>query len=265
VQDVPENVTVSCFDQYGDLFVNYTGSVSFSTDRPGKATVPGDYVFVLADAGAHTFVGGITFKDDGEFNVTVTDKDTPTVTGMVHVKCGPLTQVIDHFTVAGISDMIIKQKSNVVVTAYDQYGYVFDQYAVRYTSRPMLPAEYSRPTTHSYHRIKGRRSSSKASTSRRQECSPVTVADTVVPTALAHRPNIQIYMMTPSQTFRMYDMFEETWGEWWPNRWKGYKTDIILTNETGKYTMIYNPDTWASKGSYSLHTGGTSPPRTCRS
>jgi hypothetical protein len=45
-----------------------------------------------------------------------------------------------------------------------------------------------------------------------------------------------------SQTYTLYDMFQQPWGEWWPWRYKAYTTDIILNNETGKYTMIYNPD-----------------------
>jgi hypothetical protein len=42
--------------------------------------------------------------------------------------------------------------------------------------------------------------------------------------------------------YKMYDMFEQAWGEWWPWRLPLWKTDIILVNEPHHYTMVYNPD-----------------------
>ena len=70
---VPEDVTVSVFDQYGDLYVNYTGTVVFSTNRSGDVTLPADYTFLLADAGEHKIAGGLVFTANGSFNITVTD------------------------------------------------------------------------------------------------------------------------------------------------------------------------------------------------
>jgi hypothetical protein len=70
----------------------------------------------------------------------------------------------------------------------------------------------------------------------------VTVSDTVVTTATGSQSGITIEYRPASETFTMYDFFQEPWGEWWPWRYPGYKTDIVLNNETGKYTMIYNAD-----------------------
>jgi len=47
---------------------------------------------------------------------------------------------------------------------------------------------------------------------------------------------------TTETTYRVYDMFQEPWHEWWNYRYPTYRTDIILTNTPGNYTMLYNPD-----------------------
>ncbi len=47
---------------------------------------------------------------------------------------------------------------------------------------------------------------------------------------------------TPTIDYRLYDMFEQPWGDWWQWRLKAYKSDIILNNEPHAYTMVYNPD-----------------------
>jgi len=42
--------------------------------------------------------------------------------------------------------------------------------------------------------------------------------------------------------YRLYDMFEQPWGDWWQWRLPAFKSDIILSNKPHAYTMVVNPD-----------------------
>ncbi len=53
---------------------------------------------------------------------------------------------------------------------------------------------------------------------------------------------------TTATTYRVYEMFQEPWHEWWDYRYPVYGTDIILTDTPGNYTMLYNPDRLGSQG-----------------
>jgi hypothetical protein len=126
---IPEDVTLTVYDQYNDLFLNYTGEVTFSTDRSAEVTLPANYVFQPADAGVHTIVGELNFSATGWFNITATDTVVATVTGTqgnINVSDDP--EIIDHFVVSGIENMLQRQKSDVMVVAYQQDGIVFERY-----------------------------------------------------------------------------------------------------------------------------------------
>jgi hypothetical protein len=61
-------------------------TVTFATDHPDGG-LPGDYAFTAADAGTHTFAGGVILYADGS-TITVTDTTLTTLTGCLVV---PLT------------------------------------------------------------------------------------------------------------------------------------------------------------------------------
>jgi hypothetical protein len=250
-ESVPEDVTVTVFDQYGDLFVNYTGTVTFSTNRSGEVTLPPDYDFVLADAGVHTIAGGLTFTGIYWFAVNASDLSDSSIAGsQTNIWVGPDPEVIDHFSVTGIKSMLLKQKSDVRVTAYDQYGWQFRRYTGTITfsannSGGLFPADYTFQLSDLGYRVFEKAVSFTVSA---DTVFNVTVSDTVVTSAIGYQINILIQYKPASETFRMYDMFQQPWGEWWPWRYKGYSTDIILSNETGKYTMIYNADKRGNQG-----------------
>ncbi len=52
----------------------------------------------------------------------------------------------------------------------------------------------------------------------------------------------EYHARTTTIDYRLYDMFEQPWGDWWQWRMIGFKTDIILNNEPHAYTMVVNPD-----------------------
>jgi hypothetical protein len=248
-----EDVTLSVYDQYDDLFLNYTGEVSFSTNRSGDVTLPANYIFQTADAGVHKIVGELDFAATGWFTITATDTVVATVTGSqtnINVSADP--EIVDHFVVSGIRNMLQSQRSDVMVVAYQQYGIVFERYTgtVHFSvndteANATFPADYTFLVSD-----EGVKVFEKEVMFNPGEDMVLTVyvADTVVTTAAGQQDNIVVQYKPSKQTFRMYDMFEQPWGEWMPWRYKGWTTDIVLNNETGKYTMLYNPDSRGQQG-----------------
>jgi hypothetical protein len=82
---VPFDVTVVAVDAYGNVDVNYTGTVTFSTTDPDPGVVlPPDYSFTSADAGTVTLAGAVTLITPGGQTLTATDPLTG-ITGSVFV------------------------------------------------------------------------------------------------------------------------------------------------------------------------------------
>ena len=82
------NLTVTVYDQNYNVATGYTGTLHF-TSTDGAATLPIDYTFTGADAGAHTFVGGLTLRTPGVQAITAADTLTNTVTVTQSVVVGP--------------------------------------------------------------------------------------------------------------------------------------------------------------------------------
>ena len=51
-----------------------------------------------------------------------------------------------------------------------------------------------------------------------------------------------------TKDYRIYDMFEQPWGEWWQYRTEVYMSSVTLSNQPGAYTMVYNPDATGQQG-----------------
>jgi len=74
------DVTVTVLDQSNNVATDYTGTVRFaSTDA--QAGLPADYAFKAADAGTHTFTGGVVLQTTGVQTVSAADIADQTVTG----------------------------------------------------------------------------------------------------------------------------------------------------------------------------------------
>jgi hypothetical protein len=85
----PFDLTVTALDPYGNTAVNYQGTVTFSTSDTDSAIVlPADYTFTAADAGVHTFSGGVTLNTPGDQTITATDTASG-ITRTVTVTVGP--------------------------------------------------------------------------------------------------------------------------------------------------------------------------------
>jgi predicted outer membrane repeat protein len=76
------SVIVTALDAYGNVATGYTGTVHF-TSSDNRATLPADYTFTAADAGAHTF--RVTFHRVGQQSLTVTDTVDTSIFGRIAV------------------------------------------------------------------------------------------------------------------------------------------------------------------------------------
>jgi hypothetical protein len=78
ISGTPFDITITALDPYGNVDVNYTGTVTFSsTDLDPGVILPLDYTFTADDAGTHTFTntgrGETTLITAGDQTITVTD------------------------------------------------------------------------------------------------------------------------------------------------------------------------------------------------
>jgi hypothetical protein len=80
---MPFSVTLTAYDQFGNLATGYSATVHFASSD-GTATLPADYTFVAADAGKHTFTG-IVLNQPGNQTLTISDALTSGVLARVTI------------------------------------------------------------------------------------------------------------------------------------------------------------------------------------
>jgi autotransporter-associated beta strand protein len=140
---VPQNVTVTLTDTYGNVISNYLGTVHFSSSDT-KAGLPADYTFAAADQGKHTFQA--TFKTAGLQSITVTDAANGTLKASASTTVTTSAQAI---AITGLGQSATAgTPQSVTVTVTDNYGNVISNYAgtLHFTSsdaKAVLPADYS--------------------------------------------------------------------------------------------------------------------------
>ncbi len=140
-------VTVTAYDQYGNVATGYTGTVHFASSDTGLGvTLPANYTFTGADAGVHTF--NVTLVTAGTKSVTATDTGNSSITGSANVNVSAASAT--HFTVSAPASATAGASFTVTVTAYDQYGNVATGYTgtVHFASSDTglgvtLPANYT--------------------------------------------------------------------------------------------------------------------------
>jgi phosphodiesterase/alkaline phosphatase D-like protein len=138
-------LTVTALDPYGNVATGYTGTVHF-TSSDGQAALPGDYTFVAADGGVHTFT--VTLKTAGTQSLTATDTATSSITGTQ----GGITvspAAASTFTVSSFpASATAGVAGTFTVTAFDVFGNTATGYSgtVHFTSSDSLaslPADYT--------------------------------------------------------------------------------------------------------------------------
>jgi hypothetical protein len=242
---IAEDVTVTVYDQYDDVFLNYTGTVTFSSNKTADVTLPGDYQFIAGDMGVHTLPAAITFNAVGWFSVTATDTVNSSLNGTnTDINVTGVPESINSFTVTGVTPLLlVGQTSDVTVTAYNQWGDRFLRYTGTITfssngsTNAILPENYTFLVSD-----QGQKTFVGGVSFTATGWYDVVVTDTVVGTATGSQENIEVIERPLEQTFTMYDMFENPWEQWWAWRYPRYETDIVLNSEPHKNVMIYNPD-----------------------
>jgi hypothetical protein len=74
VSTTPFDVTVLALDPYGNVDINYQGTIGFSTtDSDPGVLLPANYTFTTNDAGVHTFTAGATLVTPGDQTILVSD------------------------------------------------------------------------------------------------------------------------------------------------------------------------------------------------
>jgi hypothetical protein len=143
---VAGSLTVMAKKADGTTASNYTGTVHF-TSTDGQASLPANYTFTAADAGVHTFTGGVILKTAGRQTVTATDTVFSSISGSSAVTVSPAaasTMTVVGFpspTTAGVAH-------NFTVTLKDAYGNIASGYTgtVHFKSsdrKASLPANYT--------------------------------------------------------------------------------------------------------------------------
>jgi uncharacterized repeat protein (TIGR01451 family) len=143
-----QSITVVALDAANDLVPSYAGTIHF-TSSDGSASLPADYTFTPADAGVHTFVGGVTLTTAGSQSVTATDLANGSITGSEITFVDAASAAT--FSVTGISSpTVVGSPQTVTVTVEDPYGNVVTGYfgTIRFTSTDratgtVLPADYT--------------------------------------------------------------------------------------------------------------------------
>src|SRR5262249_3756224 len=71
----PFDVTVTALDPFGNVDINYAGTVTFTSTDPDPGVIyPPDFTFTPGNNGTMTFPGGVTLITLGDQVLTVTDK-----------------------------------------------------------------------------------------------------------------------------------------------------------------------------------------------
>lgn len=84
------DVTVSVYHQYGEVFEEYDGTVTFDTsDTSPYVALPDDHPFGPGDAGSYVFAG-LALSEIGSQTVTVTDTGDGSLTDTLSIEVTPL-------------------------------------------------------------------------------------------------------------------------------------------------------------------------------
>jgi hypothetical protein len=250
VNNTPVDITISVLDNYGRSYPEFSGTVHFESNRSSDVDLPVDYAFDNAtDGGKHTFSAGLTFHSLGYYQINVSDSSVGgNATGNdTNIWVVEQPEVIDSFgvDVLGVKGIVIRGlKTDARVTAFNQYPAphnVFHEYTgtiVCETNATAGTYELPPPATFSL--------AARGVVTLRGLLFNVigeyalNVSDQSDPTA--NGTTTFVVSISPKIDYRLYDMFEQPWGDWWWVRGISWKTDWVLNNKPHEYTMLYNKD-----------------------
>ncbi len=248
------SMKVTVMDQYGDTFTAYRGNVTFTSNRT-DIVLPANHTFEAADAGQHMF--DLNFTGVGWFTVTCADNVSASVNGTdSNIYVAPEPQHIESLAISAPTSLDVGAAGTLTVTGMDQYGHVFTGYngTVHFSTNATV-GEYSLPADYTF--LAGDNGVKAFSVSFSTDGTfYINVTDVYNVTAYGN-VSLQVMPSMPEIHYRLYDMFEEPFGQWWwghSTTFKGrivkYYQDILIWNETHKYVELYipKPDTDPDRG-----------------
>ncbi|MCY1042634.1 lamin tail domain-containing protein [Corallococcus sp. bb12-1] len=138
-------VSVALTDAFGNLLLDYTGTVHF-TSSDAQAVLPPDTTFTAADRG-QKHLTGVVFKTAGTQSLTATDTVTPALTATVDADVRS-TSAVSFQVIAEAGPFVAGHALSYELVARDTYGNVAKDYAstVTFTSsdgQAVLPGAYT--------------------------------------------------------------------------------------------------------------------------
>ncbi len=136
----PFDVTLTALDQSNNVAVHYVGTVSFSTsDRGSGVVLPANYTFTAADAGVHTFAGGVTLVTAGNQSLLAVDISTVASGGYGLANAGitVIPAAASALAITGLPATVTRGAAQALtVSARDPYGNTATSYSgtVHFTS-----------------------------------------------------------------------------------------------------------------------------------
>ncbi len=246
VVDTPVNITVAVRDNYGRAYPEFNGTIHFEANRT-DIILPADYKYDPAvDGGKHKFTDGITFQGLGYYRINMSAVGGNATGNYTNIWVIPEPEEVTGFelVVLGVKGVVLKGlATDVEITVFNQYSSphnVFKGYngTAIFTTNATV-GTYTMPDNVSFSPA----NEGKATVSvlfDEMGVYNLTVTDQV--NTSANETVTVVVSVPPEIDYRLYDMFEQPWGDWWPWRIIQYKTDIVLNNKPHEYTFLYNPD-----------------------
>ena len=247
VVNTPVNITVTALDNYDQILSDYVGTIHFEANRT-DIDLPADYTFDPAvDGGKHKFTDAITFHGVGYYQINmsaVSGNATGTYTD-IWVIPEPEEVTGYQLSVLGVKGIVVKGLStSVEVTVFNQYPSphnVFKGYSgTAMFSTNATAGTYALPPDATFSPADKGVATLSGLLYEEMGIYSLTVTDQLNTSATG---SVDVVVSVPPEIdYRLYDMFEQPWGDWWPWRLTAWHTDIILNNKPHEYTMVYNPD-----------------------
>ena len=247
VVGTPVNITVMVKDNYGYAYPGFNGTLNFTSNRT-DIDLPPDYTFDPAvDGGKHKFTDGITFNGLGYYQINMSAVGWNATGTYTDIWVIPEPEEITGFqlSVLGVKGIVAKGLStSVEVTVFNQYPSphnVFKGYdGTAVFSTNATAGTYTLPPNATFSPANKGMATLSGLLYNEMGTYTLTVTDQL--NTSATESVTVVVSLPPEIHYRLYDMFEQPWGDWWPWRLISWKTDIILSNKPHAYTMVYNPD-----------------------
>jgi len=245
---VPQPLTVTVYDQFGEVFTDYLGTVHFDSNVTDAVSLPSNYKFEVSDRGTHTFSSGVEFITPGVYSISCSDTSDPRLFDQqTDIRAVLSAPVASAFVLEIPDEARIGASFSAELAVYNEFGGIHKGYSgtVSFSTSDsgagvVLPPDYTfTPADAGKHTFL-------------DAFSLVTLGSQTLTVQDVSSPSLQasgtVEVFNSSRAYRVYDMFEQPWGDWYQYRLDAYQNSVVLNDEPGAYTMVYNPDLRGRQG-----------------